>query len=250
MAYVLITPTRDEQEFIGHTIHSVIAQTVRPAEWIVVSDGSTDETNKIVTAASVDHPWIRLIELPPRSERNFAAVVRAAETGISSIKTKTYEYIGLLDSDVRFQSNYFECVLNAFEASPNLGLAGGVVIDKGSRRNKLPQNRQDVPGAVQFFRRICYEQLGGLLAIPEGGWDGLTCARTRMLGYETRLLTHLVVDHLKPRNISEGNVVRRKWQMGIRDHTIGYLSLFELIKCLSRVFEYPVLIGAVAMWIG
>ncbi|MDB6093015.1 MAG: hypothetical protein JWM32_577 [Verrucomicrobia bacterium] len=248
--YVLITPAKNEEKLIVETIASVIAQTIRPAQWVVVSDGSTDRTNEIVEAAAKAHPWITLLALPPRAGRNFAAVVHATEAGVRTLTVKDYAYIGLLDSDVRFQADYFEQVMAAFEASPRLGLAGGVAIDVGLPKDRLPRNRQDVPGALQFFRRECFERLGGLFAIPEGGWDALTCARARMLGYETRLLTHLIVDHLKPRNVAEGGIFRRKWQMGVRDYALGYHPLFELVKCAGRFREPPFLLGSLSWWLG
>jgi biofilm PGA synthesis N-glycosyltransferase PgaC len=248
--YILVTPTKDEEALIGETIASVVAQSVRPLEWVIVSDGSTDATNELVRKAASVHPWIRLLELPPRVERDFANVVRATSTGIRGLRAKDYSYIGLLDSDVRFKDDYFERVMVHFENSPDLGLAGGVVIDVDRPPTGLPQNRQDVPGAVQFFRRTCFEAIGSLVAVPEGGWDGLACTQARMAGFETRLLVDLVVDHLKPRNISEGNVVRRHWQMGVRDYAVGYHPVFEIIKCFNRVFESPLLIGSIAWVIG
>ena len=248
--YVLITPAKNEEALIGATIASVTSQTVLPAEWVIVSDGSTDGTDDIVRAASVRHPWIRLLPLPRREARSFAAVVHATEAGLKALTTRDFAFVGLLDSDVRFQPDYFERVLERFRSVPGLGLAGGVVIDLGLPRDRLPRNREDVPGAVQFFRRACFERLNGLIAIPEGGWDALTCARARMAGYETRLLTDLIVDHLKPRNIAEGGLFRRRWQMGVRDHALGYTPLFELIKCLSRMGDHPAFIGSVSWWTG
>ena len=97
----------------------------------------------------------------------------------------------------------------------------------------------DVPGAVQFFRRECFESLGGLIAIPEGGWDALTCAVARLRGYETRLFTDLIVDHHKPRNIAHGGHLRRLWQMGVRDYGLGYHTLFEFVKCCGKLHHRP-----------
>ena len=248
--YVLITPAKNEERLIGITIESVVNQTLRPAEWVIVSDGSTDRTDEIVRAAAAAHPWIKLLPLPPRAGRNFAAVVHATEAGVRTLTTAGYAYLGLLDSDLRLPPDYFERVIEEFEQSPKLGLAGGAAIDVGLRKDRFPRNRQDVPGALQFFRRESFEKLGGLFAIPEGGWDALTCARTRMLGYESRLLTHLVVDHLKPRNIGEGGLFRRKWQMGVRDYALGYGPLFELFKCFGRLADPPFVIGAFSWWIG
>lgn len=248
--YVLVTPVRDEEATIGRTIASVTAQTIPPREWVIVSDGSTDGTEAIIRAAAAVHPWIRLLALAPRPGRSFAAVVHNTETGIRHLECADYDFIGLLDSDVEFQTDYFEELMRRFAAEPALGLAGGVVIDVGLPKDRFPRNRQDVPGAVQFFRRECFERIGGLIPIPEGGWDGMTCAMARMHGYRTRLFTDLVVDHLKPRNIAEGGFIRRKWQMGVRDYAAGYHPLFEVVKCASRLKDPPVIVGAVAWWVG
>lgn len=248
--YVLITPARDEAATISRTIESVAGQTILPEEWVIVSDGSTDDTDRFIQEAALKRPWIRLIQLPPRPQRSFAAVVENTEKGIATLQCHNYQYLGLLDADVMFQPDYFEKLIHHFEADSQLGLAGGVVIDVGTPRNKLPRNRMDVPGAVQFFRRSCFESIGGLIPVPEGGWDGLTCAVARMNGFSTRLCAELIVDHLKPRNVSQGGLLRRKWQMGVRDYALGYHPLFELMKCAGRLLEPPFVVGTIAWWLG
>ena len=248
--YVLITPARNEEAFIGETIDAVCAQDLRPLEWIVVSDGSTDRTDEIVRAAAAKHSWIRLVSLAPRDGHCFAAVVRATEVGLGKLKNVEYDFIGLLDADVRFEPDYFTRVISEFEDCSDLGVAGGMVVDTGCSRDELPRNRMEIPGAVQFFRREWFEALGGLLAIPEGGWDTLTCARARQLGYQTRLLTALVVEHLKPRNVAKGGLWQRNKQLGVRDHALGYHPLFEIVKCTSRWKEHPFLAAALARGVG
>ncbi len=248
--YVLVTPVKDEVKLIGQTIEAVLAQTVRPQEWVIASDGSTDGTNEVIERYARQHPWIRLLPLPPRVGRDFAAVVKNTERALRELSVTDYAYVGLLDSDVTFAPTYFETLLDRFAANPRLGLAGGVVIDVGLPKDKFPLNRWDVPGAVQFFRRECFESLGGLIAIPEGGWDALTCARARMNGYETRLFVDLVVDHHKPRNIAHGGPLKRRWQLGVRDHALGYHPLFEAAKCAAKMRERPWIVGGVAWWLG
>jgi glycosyltransferase involved in cell wall biosynthesis len=238
-SYVLVTPVRDEVATLGRTIEAVTRQILRPKEWIIVSDGSTDGTNEIVEVAARAHDWIRLLALPVRPERSFAAVVHNTEVGIEALRCRDYEFLGLLDADLYFQPNYFETLVGRFDANARLGLAGGVVIDLGRPRDRFPRNRKEVPGAVQFFRRTCFERLGGLVAIPEGGWDCLTCAMARMSGFETQVFTDLIVDHLKPRNVSQGGPLRRLWQLGVRDYAIGYDPFLELFKCISRAAEPP-----------
>jgi len=248
--YVLVTPVRDEENTIRKTIQSVVGQSILPREWVIVSDGSTDDTDKIINLESRKNPWIRLLQLDPRDGRDFGAVVNNTVTGIKHLKFSEYDYLGLVDADVEFQSDYFERLIEKFQNQPALGLAGGVVIDVGLPRDRFPRNRKDIPGAMQFFRRECFERIGGLLPIPEGGWDMITCAMARMHGYETKLFTDLVVDHLKPRNIAHGGAIRRKWQMGIRDHALGYHPLFEALKCAGRLTEPPLGIGALAWLAG
>lgn len=249
-SYVLVTPARDEATTIPHTIDSVVRQTIRPAEWVIVDDGSTDGTTGLVLEAAARHPWIRPLLLPRRDRRSFAAVVENTLAGITHLRSSDHAWLGLLDADVRFETTYFERLIHCFTEEPNLGLAGGVVIDPGMPRDRFPRNLRDVPGAVQFFSTSCFGRIGGLLAIPEGGWDGVTCAMARMHGFKTRLVTSLVVDHLKPRNVSQGGGIRRKWQMGVRDHALGYHPVFEALKCAGRLTEPPCVAGAAAWWAG
>lgn len=250
--YVIVTPVRDEVATIEQTIASVITQTVLPLEWIIVNDGSIDGTEEIVARAAKKYSWIRLISIKSRDDdkRSFAAVVENTSAGIRLLQTRSYEYLGLLDADVSFEKNYFEVLINRFKSNSLLGMAGGVVIDLGQPKNEYPRNRNDVPGAVQFFRRDCFEKIGGLIPIPEGGWDSMTCVMARINGYETCLFTDLIVNHLKPRNIAEGGIIRRKWQMGVRDHALGYLPIFELLKCIDRIKNKPYIVGAIAWAIG
>ena len=249
--YVLVTPVRNEEKFIERTIKSVIKQTVLPQKWVIVSDGSTDNTDPIVERYCATHAWIELIKLPQREFPSFAAVVENTTLGITKLAEMTYNYLGLLDSDLEFPKDYFELLIKEFEIDPQLGLAGGVAIDIGLPKDVLPRNKQEVPGALQFFRKECFEAIGGIIPVPEGGWDCLTCAMARMRGYTTRLVTHLIVDHLKPRNTIHGGALKRKWQMGVRDYILGYHPLFELVICTSRAFrERPIILGTMVWFLG
>jgi poly-beta-1,6-N-acetyl-D-glucosamine synthase len=250
-SYVLVTPVRNEGKTIEVTLQSVIRQTVQPIEWVIVSDESTDNTDPIVARYAAEHDFIQFLRLNGRPSRNFASVVFAVQAGLAVLKNPHYDFIGLLDADIRVAEDYYEQMLGRFAADPSLGLAGGLVLDNvGGKRIHHQQNLRDVAGAVQFFRRCCFECLGGLIAIPEGGWDAVTCVRARMAGFNTATFPDLIVDHLKPRNISEGNLFRRHWQFGVRDYALGSHPLFEAAKCCARSLESPLLLGAVARLLG
>ncbi len=248
--YVLVTPARNEQATIEVTIKSVISQTILPKEWIIVSDRSTDQTDEIAKRYAASDEFIRLLRIDGEPEHSFAALVRATEAGLNALNTKDYTYVGLLDGDVRFRADYYEKLMMEFELDPKLGLAGGMVLDVGDTVKRAHQNMNEVAGATQFFSRACFESLGGLWAIPEGGWDAITCVRTRMNGYRTATFPSLVMDHLKPRNASQGNWWSRNLQLGIRDYAMGNHPAFEVAKCCNRLLESPVFAASIARLSG
>ena len=250
-AYVLVTPVRNEEATIAVTLESVVRQSVWPIEWVIVSDGSTDRTDSIVRKYADKYPFIQLLRLDERPKRSFSSVVFATEAGIAHLSNRDCEFIGLLDGDIRLDREYYSEILRRFEQDPRLGLAGGLVVDCiNGRRVRATQALQDVAGAVQFFRRACFDSMGGLTAIAEGGWDAITCVQARMNGFTTRTFAELEVDHLKPRNISEGNIPRRYFHLGVRDHALGNHPLFETLKCIYRCADTPWIIGGLARYCG
>ena len=159
--------------------------------------------------------------------------------------------LGLLDADVRFRPDYFERLMAKFPEDPRLGLAGGLVYDiADGAPGRARQNLEEVAGAAQFFRRECFESLGGLVAIPEGGWDAITGVCARMKGYKTRTFPELLVEHLKPRNSAFGHPLQGKWQLGMRDHALASRPMFELLKCCARITERPFFLGSLARMAG
>ena len=124
LTYVLITPARNEADLIENTIKSVIAQSRPPARWIIVSDGSTDGTDEIVARYAAQHPWIELLRLPERKDRQFAAKARAFNQGYEQLKDLSYDIVGNLDADITFDPGYFEFLLAQFANNPQLGVAG------------------------------------------------------------------------------------------------------------------------------
>jgi len=250
-SYVLITPVRNEESTIGTTLESVVRQTIPPAEWVVVSDESTDRTDEIVNNFAAKYPFIKLLRLNGRSNRSFSSQVFATEAGIEALSCKDYDFIGFLDADIRLAKTYYADIMAKFAGNSNLGLAGGLVVDcVGGQRVPIKQSLRDVAGGVHFFRRECFDLLGGLVAIPEGGHDTITCIQVRMLDFSTQTFPEIRVDHLKPRNASEGNIAKRNMQLGFRDYALGNHPLFETVKCAYRCLEQPYLIGGAMRFVG
>src|SRR3981189_3660702 len=122
--YVLITPARNEAQFVELTIKSMLAQTVLPLKWVIVSDGSTDGTDDIVRKYAGDHSWIELVRMPERTERHFAGKVFAFNAGYAKVKDLAYAAIGSLDADISFNEDYFSFLLGKLGEDPALGLVG------------------------------------------------------------------------------------------------------------------------------
>src|SRR5271166_1252598 len=158
--YVLITAARNEAEFIELTIKSVVSQTIRPAKWVIVSDGSTDGTDDIVSKYAAEHSWIELLRMPERQERHFAGKVLAFNAGYARVKAVPYEVIVSLDGDISFDESYLEFLLGKLADDRALGLVGTPFRDS---QNETYDYRfvsiEHVSGACQVFRRECFEQI-------------------------------------------------------------------------------------------
>src|SRR5438128_669836 len=122
--YVIVTPARNEAQFIELTIKAVVGQTVTPARWVIVSDGSTDGTDDIVSRYAREFPWIQLIRLPEHRERTFAAKARAFNLACAAMKDLAYDVIVNLDADVSFDEEYFGFLLGKLAADSSLGMVG------------------------------------------------------------------------------------------------------------------------------
>jgi glycosyltransferase involved in cell wall biosynthesis len=248
--YIIITPVRNEEPHIATTIASVARQTLLPVQWLVVDDNSTDSTPAILAKAVKSHPWIKVLRKYGTGRHSFASVVESIELGFATLRNIKARYVALLDADVELPPDYYQAVIERMESAPRLGLAGGMVLDPGARPPRRVWNPLDVPGAVQVFKRECYEKVRPLVAIPEGGWDTLTCLKARMVGYQTLLFTDLIVLHLKPRNAYVYGKWRRFWETGVRDYVLGYTLWFELLKCIARCMAPPYWTGAVSRLAG
>lgn len=243
--YVIITPARNEEAYIEKTVQSVISQTVLPKKWIIVSDGSTDRTDEIVTKYIEKYNFIELVSIRGDSHRNFGSQVRAINTGYNRLKHKKYDFIGNLDADVSFNPNYYEHVLGKFEKNPKLGLAGGFIYEehKGEFKSRAFNSVRSVAHAIQLFRKECYEVIGGYIPLKYGGPDWCAEVMARMNGWEVESFPELRVLHHKPTLTAEG-ILRGGFRQGLMDYSVGSHPMFEVFKCVSRIRAKPYLIYA------
>jgi glycosyltransferase involved in cell wall biosynthesis len=247
-AYVLITPARNEAEFIGGTIESVIAQTVRPLKWVIVSDGSTDGMDDIVREYAATHPWIELVRAPERRERHFSGKVRAFMQGYERVRELPYKAIGSLDGDITFDSGYFEFLLGKLAEDPERGLVGAAFYERG-----LPMydygvvNIEHVSGACQLFRRTCFEDIGGYTPVKCGGIDYIAVVSARMKGWRTRTFPEKVFHHHRLMGTAQAGVVKARFNLGVKDYKLGNHPAWELFRAAYQGTKRPVVVGGIAL---
>lgn len=250
-SYVIVTPARNEEAFIELTIKAVIAQSLLPKEWVIVSDGSTDRTDAIVRGYAERFSFIHLHRVDGHERRNFAAKVAAFRSGTDVLETDTYDFIGNLDADVSFGTLYFEHLLANFIDRPRLGIAGGVIVEQlGSSHRPQSIDRYSVAGAVQTFRRTCLDEIGGYAPIPSGGVDAAAEIMARMRGWEVETIPALRVLHHRRIATGGGTVLRTRFRQGVNHRLLGYHPLFQLMSSLYHTKEKPYLIGALLTFIG
>ena len=249
-AYVLITPARNEAMFIEQTIKSVIGQTIRPAKWVVVSDGSTDGTDDIVKRYAAEYPWINLVRMPDRTERHFAGKVHAFNAGYAKVKDLQYECIGSLDADISFETDYFAFLLHKFEQMLDLGVAGTPFVEAGFQYDYNFVSIDHVSGACQLFRRKCFEDIGGYKPIREGGIDWVAVTTARMKGWKTRTFTERTCLHQRRIGTSRGSVFKAKFRVGQQDYYLGSHPVWEVFRALYQMKLRPYILGGVLIHAG
>lgn len=249
--YVLITPARNEGGFIAKTIKSVIAQTLLPQAWVIVSDGSTDETDEIVATYRDQHAWIKLLRLDRKGPRDFGRKVFAIRAGYQQLADIPHAFFGNLDADVSFAPEYFATLLDKFQRNPRLGIAGGVTFDfYDGRPHRRYASVDSVGGAVQFFRRECYEEIGGYLPLRCGSEDAVAIHMARWKGWETRSFPELPVMHHRKTGTAGQSIWRTRFHQGITQYAMGWTPSFILLRALYRSIERPYVLGALTRTAG
>lgn len=249
--YVVVTPARNEAKFIELTIESMIAQTVRPLKWVIVSDGSTDGTDEIVMRHAAGHEWIELVRMPERKERNFAGKVFAFNAGKARLDGLPYEMIASLDADISFDSEYFSFLLEKLVTDPMLGVVGTPYVETtGEVFDYRYVSPEHVSGACQVFRRECFEAIGGYVPVKVGTIDCIAVITARMKGWKTQTFTEKVSHHHRKVGTAQASPIKAHFVTGIMDHTLGNHPVWELFRTVYQMTKRPFVIRGLALGTG
>lgn len=255
LSYVVITPARNEEALIGDTVRAVMAQSHRPLRYIVVSDGSTDRTDEIVSALAAEVDWIELLRLPERKDRQFAAKARAVNTAYERLRDLEFDVVCNLDADVTFGPDYFEFLLDRFAEDPSLGVAGTPQAYDPSRPDRHScahknANLDHVWGACQLFRKECWESVGGYVPVKGGAVDWIAVTTARMKGWTTRTFKDRVCFHHREIGTAESSRLMMRFHYGRKAYYVGGHPAWEALRGVSEMRSKPYLVGGLAFLTG
>jgi glycosyltransferase involved in cell wall biosynthesis len=249
--YVLVTPARNEARFIELTIQSVLAQSTLPLKWVIVSDGSTDDTDEIVKRYAAEHEWIELLRMPEREARHFAGKVHAINAGRTRVEGLPYEVIASLDADITFESDYFSFLLEKLAEDRTLGVVGTPYADTTSETYDYRYvSIGHVSGACQVFRRECFEAIGGYVPAMGGAIDTIAVISARMKGWKTRTFTEKMSRHHREMGTAQRGPLQARFQVGARDYALGNHPVWELSRVAYQISKKPYLLRGAALGAG
>lgn len=252
MKYVLVTPARNEERFIEKTIQSVTAQIRLPERWVIVDDGSTDQTPALVTRYAGQYSWIELLRRPPRQDRSFAGKSHAVNAGLEQMQDLEFEVIGNLDADVSFEPDYLEFVLEKFAADPSLGVAGTPFTQDGGYDSSKDsfEGENYVAGPCQLFRCRCFQDIGGYVANQAGGVDWIAVMTARMQGWKVRSFPEKRYHHHRSMGTAERSELAALFSYGEKDYYLGGSPVWQLFRVAYRMTKRPPITGGLALLLG
>jgi glycosyltransferase involved in cell wall biosynthesis len=250
---LVISPCRDEAQFAARTLDSVLAQTVRPARWILVDDGSADETPAILEAYAEQHPFLQIVRRSDRGRRLVGpGVVDAFYAGLELADLEDYEFVCKLDLDLELPPRYFEILLDRLRADPRLGTCSGKPYYRSAHGSLVSEGCGDEMsvGMTKLYRVACFREIGGF--VREVMWDGIDCHRCRQRGWRVRAWDEdeLRFVHLRPMGSSDKGLLTGRWRHGYGQWFMGTGPLYMLASAVYRMARRPYVIGGIAMFLG
>ncbi|MDO8413349.1 MAG: glycosyltransferase family A protein [Gallionellaceae bacterium] len=244
--YVIISPCRDEADYMRQTLDTVIAQSLRPARWVIVDDGSTDETPHILAEYAKRHDWIAIVTRSNRGQRAVGpGVIDAFYAGLEAIKLDDFKYICKLDLDLELPPTYFERVIEQMEAIPRLANYSGkpYLREADGRLTSERLGDENAVGQIKLYRIAAFKEIGGF--VRQVSWDGIDGHMCRMKGWialsEDRADLRFI--HLRQMGSSQHSIWVGRLRWGFGKYYMGSAPYFVAAVACYRMFEKPYFIG-------
>ena len=244
-SYAVVTPARDEAANLPRLAASLAAQTIRPRAWMIVDNGSTDDTLEIARRLATEHDWVHVLSLPGTSSADRGApVVRALQAGIAALAPDPPEIVVNVDADISMEADYFERLLGRFDADASLGIASGSAFElqRGSWQQRYVTGTT-VWGASRAYRWECLQEL---LPLEERiAWDGVDEFKANSRGWRTGAFEELPFRHHRREGERDGTAWRARRNQGNAAYYLGYRSWYLVLRALWHTRREPAALGMI-----
>jgi len=241
--YILVTPAKDEGDNLPFVMKSVVEQTIKPRIWLIVDDGSTDNTSQIVQDAEVKHSWIKSITLPPHPwdiTFHYSFVCKTGFDWITSHCAENkieYHYIGLLDADTELSPDFFESLISAMQNDASLGIVSGGIHHIVDGKLEWNQSNENLPaGTGRLWRRECFFQTGGYIVEPAP--DSISNVKAVLRGWKIKKFKSVIAVERRMTSSAQG-----LWEgyqtRGSLSHYVDKHPLLILLGSLSFTIKKP-----------
>ncbi|ADY29902.1 MULTISPECIES: glycosyltransferase family 2 protein [Cellulophaga] len=199
MMYYIIIPAHNEEAFIAKTLDSILHQTKKPKQVVIVNDNSTDTTASIINSYAKKYPIFKIVNTTSSTKHMPGSkVVNAFNKGLAVIDSK-YDFIVKLDADIILPNNYFEEIASIFMSNQKIGIAGGFAYEEDKDGNWIlnhPMNKDHVRGAFKAYSKSCFNKINGLRSAM--GWDTVDELLAQYHNFTIVTNNNLKVKHLRP----------------------------------------------------
>jgi len=248
------------------TLDTVLGQTLPPTLWVIVDDGSTDQTPAILAEYAAKHgpaqresggTEIRIVTRDNRGKRKVGpGVIEAFYAGLRTINLDDFDYVTKLDLDLDLPPRYFEILHQRMLAEPRLGTCSGkayMPVDPANVEGAYVSEflgDETSAGMTKFYRVSCFKQIGGF--VRQVMWDGIDCHRCRMLGWIAKSWdeTELRFKHLRPMGSSHKGIFTGRMRHGFGQWFMGTCFPYMTASAVFRMAKKPYVVGGLAMWWG
>jgi biofilm PGA synthesis N-glycosyltransferase PgaC len=251
---LIISPCRDEAKYMRRTLDSMAAQTLPPALWVIVDDGSTDETPAILREYEQRLDYVRVVRRENRGRRAVGpGVIEAFYAGLDTVNMDEFDYLCKLDLDLDLPPRYFESLVQRMEADPRLGTCSGKAYFPHPETGELISEGcgdETSLGMTKFYRTDCFRQIGGF--VRQVMWDGIDNHRCRLLGWKARSWDdpEIRFTHLRPMGSSQQSLWTGRKRHGFGQYFMGTSPVYMVASALFRAAKRPYVVGGLGMLVG
>ncbi|MBU0490147.1 MAG: glycosyltransferase family 2 protein [Bacteroidetes bacterium] len=251
MKYIIVTPAKNEENYITFLLESVVKQSILPTQWVIVDDSSSDNTAIIVQDYCAKYPWIKYVYYDSRGRVRTGGgkVVEAFYCGYELVKDVDYDYVSKIDADLTLPSDYFEKVIQEFTKNPLLGLCGGTIVVRNAKGKLIAEKTAShhVRGALKFYKKECFSDIGGLM--KKYFWDGTDEMMAMYKGWQIKIIPSQVLHH-RPTSTETNKGLRAAGRSGKQYYRDGFgLTLAFLKSFIYAIRQKPKLVsGFVYFW--